>query len=83
MTAELLTSELATVVVYPSWWRWLFLGKRSQEFFVERVPSINGGFAWLDDKTGRPVEADVQAAIDDELMFAARRGADAIRRLHG
>ena len=75
ITVELLKHDLAAVVVYPSWWRWLLFGASTREFFVERVRSINGGWTWLDDKTGRPVDAAVQTAIEDEVMLTAVRGA--------
>lgn len=79
VVVELLTSELATVVIYPSWWRWLLLGERTREFFSERVHSINGGWVWLDDATGRPVEPHIQRAIECEVALIVSRGTHVAR----
>lgn len=61
--AELHFAHLATVTFNPSWLEWL-CGKRGAERFAVRLPSLNGGYTWLWDATGRPVEPDALRAIE-------------------
>lgn len=74
---ELVRSDLAEVIETPPLWRRIFLREQERHAFAVRVLVVTGGYRWVYDHTGKPVDPETQRAID-KAVRASRRPRDLV-----